>query len=92
MPSAAISSFSYDAARSELTIRFAGGAAYVYSLVPAAVAAELAAAPSQGAFVNQRIKDRYPFRKLAGAKSSIADGSASPSLKDRLGASLADDE
>jgi len=96
MPSTAIEAFSYDEALSELTIRFVGGATYVYSLVPASVAASLEAARSRGAFVNGRIKDRHPFRRIA-----EADGTpdrtgpakpATPSLKDRLGASLLDDE
>lgn len=93
MPSAAIRSFDYDASRHELTVRFAGGVAYVYSLVPARLVGELEAAPSRGAFVNQRIKDRYPFRKVGEASvRRRAEPVRRLSLKERLGASLAEDE
>jgi lysyl-tRNA synthetase class 2 len=96
MPSAAIEAFSYDEALSELTVRFVGGATYVYWMVPAPVAAALAAAPSRGAFVNARIKDRYPFRKVGEGEKAPRPAKrlqpSAPSLKDRLGASLAEDE
>jgi hypothetical protein len=98
MPSTAIEAFSYDEALSELTIRFVGGATYVYWMVPAATAAALAAAPSRGAFVNSEIKDRFPFRKIAeGARTPRPakrpkPKPSAPSLKERLGASLFDDE
>ncbi|MBN8993833.1 MAG: KTSC domain-containing protein [Rhizobiales bacterium] len=98
MPSAAIEAFSYDEALSELTIRFVGGATYVYWMVPRAVAAALASAPSRGAFVNAHIKDRFPFRKIAegekapGPAKRRRHGPSPPSLKDRLGASLAEDD
>jgi lysyl-tRNA synthetase class 2 len=96
MPSTAIDAFSYDEALSALTVRFVGGATYVYSLVPAAVVRELEAARSRGAFVNARIKDRYPFRRIAEAKKAPARARpakpAAPSLRERLGASLFDDE
>ena len=95
MPSAAIETYSYDEALSELTIRFVGGATYVYWMVPATVAAGLAAAPSRGAYVNSRIKDRYPFRKVAEGEKAPRPARrvkrSTPSLKDRLGASLFDD-
>jgi hypothetical protein len=96
MPSTAIEAFSYDEALSELTIRYVGGAAYVYSLVPASVVRLLEAARSRGAFVNGRIRDRYPFRRIAEAdKTPDRAGPAkpaAPSLRDRLGASLDDDK
>ena len=96
MPSTAIEAFSYDEALSELTIRFVGGATYVYSLVPAAMVIGLEAARSRGAFVHARIKDRYPFRRIAEGKKIPAGAkpakSASPSLKEWLGASLFNDD
>jgi lysyl-tRNA synthetase class 2 len=96
MPSAAIEAFSYDEALSELTIRFVGGATYVYWMVPAAVAAALAAAPSRGAFVNARIKDRFPFRKIAEAEKAPRPAKRpkrhGASLKDKLDASLFEDK
>jgi len=100
MPSAAIDTFAYDEALCQLTIRFIGGATYIYWLVPRAVASALASAPSRGAFVNGEIKGRFPFRKIAEGDEAArrparrrrrGSGSA-PSLKDRLGASLSEDE
>lgn len=88
MESRAIRSFAYDESRNELTLAFAGGGAYVYSLIPPTVFAAFAAAASKGRFVTDHIRDRYPFRKIA---ASLGPAPAS-SLKDRLGASLADDE
>lgn len=93
MPGAAIEAFSYDEALSELTVRFVGGGTYVYSLVPATVVKALDAARSRGAFVNARIKDRYPFRRIAKAEMAPARARPGrPSLKERLGASLFEDE
>ena len=76
MPSTVIRSANYDAARSELTVVFASGRIYVYSLVPAGVAAAMKTAPSKGAYFNQTIRDRYPCRREKSA--------GLPSLKDML--------
>ena len=65
MPSAAVRDITYDASRNELTVAFTTGRVYVYSLVPADVAAAFGAAPSKGAFFNDHIRDCYPFRKGA---------------------------
>ena len=54
----------------ELTLTFATGRAYVYSLVPPAVFAAFEAAASKGAFHNAHIRDRYPFRKVKVAPAS----------------------
>ena len=64
MPSGVIRDSDYDAARHELTVRFTNGRVYVYSLVPAAVAAALAGALSKGAYFNTHVRDRFPFRKV----------------------------
>lgn len=80
MPSRAIRAFDYDADRHELTIAFASGRTYVYSLVPATVAEAFAAAPSKGAFHNAYIRDRYPYRKVATPRSAA-------SLREQLAAS-----
>ena len=61
--SRAIRSFAYDETRNELTVTFTTGRGYVYSLVPAEVAAAFAASESPGRFHNERLRDRYPFRK-----------------------------
>jgi len=65
MPSGVIRDSDYDAARHELTVRFTNGRVYIYSLVPAAVASALAAAPSKGAYFNTQVRERFPFRKVA---------------------------
>ncbi|MEX0851819.1 MAG: KTSC domain-containing protein [Bauldia sp.] len=83
MPSQAIRSFAYDASRNELTVTFASGRGYVYSLVSPAVAAALAASGSKGVFHNAHIRDRYPFRKLKAALVQTAQ----PSLREALRAS-----
>jgi hypothetical protein len=67
MPSQAIRAFAYDADRNELTVTFTTGRAYIYALVPPAVAQAFADCGSKGAFHNVHIRDRYPFRKLSGA-------------------------
>jgi lysyl-tRNA synthetase class 2 len=64
MPSGVIRDSDYDAARHELTVRFTNGRVYIYSLVPAAVAAALAGAPSKGVYFNTHVRDRFPFRKV----------------------------
>jgi hypothetical protein len=65
MPSTIIRAFDYDSRRNELTVRFATGRVYVYSLVPAAVVDELRAAFSKGAFFNREIRNKYPGREIA---------------------------
>lgn len=63
MPSQAIESYAYDQSRSELTVTFATGRCYVYSLVPSDAFVAFEAASSKGAFLNRHIRDRFPFRK-----------------------------
>lgn len=88
MPSLAIRSFSYDQRRNELTVTFTTGRGYVYSLVPPDVAAAFAAAASKGRFLNERIRDRYPYRK-----TKAPSPAERPSLRNALAASTeADDE
>ena len=78
MPSQAIRSYEYDAARNELTVTFATGRGYVYSLVPSDVFAAFEAAGSKGAFLNAHIRDRYPHRKAKAAETPAS------SLRDAL--------
>ena len=82
MASKAIRTFEYDPGRNELTVTFARGPAYVYSLVPAAVAAAFAASPSPGSFHNAELRDRYPFRKVKAAAGP------SRALREMLAASV----
>ena len=81
MPSQVIRDLAYDAERNELTVSFVSGRVYVYSLVPLAVFAAIEATGPKGAFFNQHIRDRYPFRKAK------ADGTAPSSLLEQLRAS-----
>ena len=81
MPSQVIRALAYDADRNELTVGFASGRIYVYSLVPPAVFAALEATASKGAFFNQHVRDRYPFRKAG------SGAAAPPTLLDQLRAS-----
>jgi lysyl-tRNA synthetase class 2 len=67
MDSRVIRDIAYDAARTELTVHFANGRAYVYGLVPAHVVAALETSASPGAYFNLHIRDRYPFRRAGGA-------------------------
>lgn len=84
MPSKAIRAFAYDETRNELTVSFPRGRIYVYSLVPAAVAAAFAETPAKGAFHNEHIRDRYPFRRI----KADAAASASSALRELLAASV----
>jgi hypothetical protein len=84
MPSRAIRSFAYDETRNELRVSFPRGRTYVYSLVPAGVAEAFAASHSKGAFHNELIRDRYPFRRV----KADAAASASSALRELLSASV----
>ena len=64
MPSSVIRSFDYDAARNELSLTFVSGKVYIYQLVPRQVYEAFRTAPSKGAFFNEHIRDRFPFREI----------------------------
>jgi lysyl-tRNA synthetase class 2 len=81
MPSQVIRDFAYDADRHELTVNFTSGKAYIYSLVPAAVADAFGQAGSPGGYFNVHIRDRYPFRKTK------AEPAEAMSLREALRAS-----
>ena len=67
MPSTALRSYRYDAARRKLQVRFlsAPRTAYVYLDVPPAYFLGLELARSKGAFINREIKPRFRCVKLA---------------------------
>jgi len=75
MPSTVIRSFSYDAARNELTVSFATGKVYVYSLVPPAVYAAMSAAFSKGEYFNANVRGRFPFRREGASLSLVLEPS-----------------
>lgn len=85
MPSRAIRAHAYDESRNELTVSFPRGRTYVYSLVPAAVAAAFAESPAKGTFHNETIRDRYPFRRISADAGAIASTTA---LREMLAASI----
>jgi hypothetical protein len=62
--SSSIAAVGYDAARRELTVRFAGGGTYVYSGVPARAHRDLLAAESIGGHFNREIRNAYPYRQV----------------------------
>jgi hypothetical protein len=62
---------------------FTTGRGYVYSLVPPGVFAAFSAARSKGAFLNEHIRNRYPFRQTSATVSS---------LREKLVASAGDEE
>jgi KTSC domain len=62
--SSAVIRIGYDARAEEAYVEYQGSGAYAYLGVPPGVFAELIRAESKGAFVNDVIKRRYPFRRL----------------------------
>jgi KTSC domain len=63
--SSSIEAIGYDAAASELHVRFLeSGETYVYRAVPELVYRQLLRSDSKGTFVSERIRDEYDFRIL----------------------------
>ena len=63
--STTLSTISYDSRKRLLELEFANAAVYRYLDVPAAVHAELLAAPSKGRFFNLCIRGRFAFQRAA---------------------------
>ena len=61
--SEAIAEIDYDSATSRMFVRFAEGNWYTYFAVPARTCEDFCAAESHGRFFQQRIRDRFPFRR-----------------------------
>jgi hypothetical protein len=62
--SSSIAGLDYDEETSQLYVRFHDNdATYVYHLVPRQVFEELMRAASMGAYLNQKIKPKYPVSK-----------------------------
>jgi hypothetical protein len=72
VPSSVIQAFDYDPLRNELTIVFASGRVYLYSLVSPDKADALRASFSKGAFFNREIRDRYPARQITSGRARRA--------------------
>ena len=60
--SSSLASVAYDDDLSMLEVQYRNGGLYQYFAVPHQIFDELLAAPSKGAFVNEHIKPRFPFR------------------------------
>lgn len=58
-----IERIAYDDAAQTLWTTFSGTGAYLYDGVPASLFEKFCRAPSAGSFFNERIKDRYSFRR-----------------------------
>lgn len=59
-----VSAISYDRLNHRLFVAFLTGGVYQYDGVPVRVAADMFYTNSQGRFVWQRLRDRYPYRRL----------------------------
>jgi hypothetical protein len=60
-----VEAIGYDVENRELHVRFLrSGVTYVYSIVDEYIFQELRMAESKGAYINQRIRNNFEFRKL----------------------------
>jgi hypothetical protein len=64
MRSSSIVSAGYTPELSTLELEYCNGSLYEYFAVPKDVCDSLLTAESKGAFVAQRIRGRYPFRRV----------------------------
>jgi hypothetical protein len=62
--SRSIRSVGYDSERKTLELKFQPGGVYQYFGVPRSVYQRLLKAPSIGRFVNEKIKENYPFQLI----------------------------
>lgn len=59
-----VKSIGYDQKEDILEVEFNGGGVYQYKGVPMALYENLMQAESKGKFINQFIKNQYPFEKM----------------------------
>ncbi len=64
MPSSVVARFKYNAAKSVLRVFFVSGSVYDYFRVPEKVYEEMKQAGSKGTFLNFRIKNAYPYKRV----------------------------
>ena len=62
--SSSIASAGYSPAESTLEVEYRNGSLYQYFAVPKSIFDALLAAASKGAFVSERIRGRYPYRRI----------------------------
>jgi len=72
--STTISTVAYDVAGERLQLEFCRGAIYEYLDVPDAVHQSLLRAPSKGAFFNQTIRGRFPYRRVGRPHATAPQG------------------
>jgi hypothetical protein len=65
MPSTVIQSFEYDASQKILQVHFQSGSVYQYMAVPPEVYEQMKEYREKGIFLNQYIKGKFAFRKIA---------------------------
>ncbi len=63
--SSAVTDVDYDPQARRLLVRFVSGAAYAYSDVPPAISRAFMAADSKGRYFARRIRDHFPYKKIA---------------------------
>ncbi|GEP93421.1 KTSC domain-containing protein [Chitinophaga terrae (ex Kim and Jung 2007)] len=64
MPSSVVAHMIYKPETQTLRIVYVSGMVYDYSPVPESVYQEMKAAFSKGTFLNEKIKGRYPYKKV----------------------------
>lgn len=64
MPSSVIQAMRYDRTRHTLRVIFVSGMVYDYLNVPETVYEEMKTTGSKGTFLNRRIKNNYPYKKV----------------------------
>jgi len=64
MPSSVVASFDYNLPKHVLRVVFVSGKIYDYHNVPQSIYEEMKIAESKGTFLNLRIKNSYPFKKV----------------------------
>ena len=62
--SSSLSSIGYDRRSRVLEVEYGSGSVYRYRQVPASTYEQLMQAPSKGRFVNQFVREVYPFTRV----------------------------
>ena len=64
MPSSVIAAIHYDVETSTLRIMYVSGSIYDYKNVPEEIYIALKTSRLKGVYLNQYIKDRFPFKRV----------------------------
>ena len=68
MPSSVVDSYTYDADKADLTIRYVSGIVYCYKEVPERIYKEFRASGAKGRYLNFHIKGKFSYEKLMAQK------------------------